>query len=167
MMKQLSMLLSMLSISLSVSAQQEIQLDIGKGELITLSRPANTIMIADPDIANFQLPAPNKLFLFGKEAGITDLYAIDNHGNTVFEAEIAVAQNESNLQTMLDQAFGENKVAVRTTPNNVILSGNVYSPREAANIAGFVEGNIEDPESLVNQLTVTMPTQVNISFAFC
>ncbi|CAA0084965.1 Type II secretion system protein D [BD1-7 clade bacterium] len=159
-------ILAVLQATTTIAAEKTINMHVSEGQLLTLDRDAATVMIADPGVANFQLPAPKKLFLFGKQAGTTNVFVLNINGDTIFSGVISVRESEVRLQRILDTAFPGSGVKVTSTENNVVLSGSVYSPRKAADMVGFVESHLSDPESLINQLKVTMPTQVNIRLRF-
>ena len=72
-----------------------LELSISEGYLINLPSNAKTIFIANPNIASYQVPAANKIFVFGRQAGSTNLYALDNSGSVIFSEKIKVQHNIS------------------------------------------------------------------------
>src|SRR5580693_274356 len=48
---------------------QEIHLELSTGQLIDLPQPAKNVFIADPAIADLQVPSPRNVFIFGKKTG--------------------------------------------------------------------------------------------------
>ena len=56
---------------------EPITLDVSKGIIIRLDRPCSSVFVADPDIADVQLKSPTVLYIMGKGAGETTIYAVD------------------------------------------------------------------------------------------
>lgn len=60
-----------------------VALAVGGGRLLKLDRPASTVFVAEPQIADIQTPSANRLFVFGKKPGRTTLFALNSAGNQV------------------------------------------------------------------------------------
>ncbi len=65
-------------IGLPVSARPQgaVTLDVSQGKLIVLPAPATNVFIADPAVADVQVANADHVFVFGKKAGRTSLYAL-------------------------------------------------------------------------------------------
>ena len=53
-------------------------LEVNKGGLVRLDRPAATVFVANPEISDVQVKSPLLIYLIGKRAGQTTLYAVDD-----------------------------------------------------------------------------------------
>jgi pilus assembly protein CpaC len=67
-----------------------ISLDVSKGVLISLERPADTVFVADPTIADVQIKSPKLIYLYGKEPGDTSLYAVDADQKVMLSRPVSV-----------------------------------------------------------------------------
>ena len=70
-----------------------IVLPVSSGTLIQSSRPLTNVFVANPDVANVQVPDQgNKdlIFVFGKAPGKTSLYAIGSDGSVVLSETVEV-----------------------------------------------------------------------------
>jgi pilus assembly protein CpaC len=140
-----------------------IALEAGKGMLIRLSGPANTVFIANPDVADVTIKTPSLVYLIAKAPGETVLYAVDADDRVLLNAPVHVDHDLSRVRRSLSSiAPGEN-VAVSSVDNSLVLNGSVSSAGRAekvrslaASIAGETKGTV------VNRLGVTTPNQVNI-----
>jgi pilus assembly protein CpaC len=140
-----------------------ISLEAGKGMLIRLSSPANTVFIANPEVADVTIKTPSLIYLIAKTPGETVLYAVDAEDRVLLNAPVLVEHDLSRVRRGLTSiAPGEN-VAVSSVDNSLVLNGSVSSAGRAekvrslaASIAGETKG------SVVNRLGVTTPNQVNI-----
>ncbi len=152
--------------AVNTQAAEQLTLAIGEARLVNLPAQGKAVMVGSPEVADFQLPADNKLFVFAKAVGKTTLYVLDRKKATIYSAEIVVTQDARRFQALLDTAYENNQVKVIAADENLILRGEVYSAAEAASMAALVEAQLENPDQLINQLKVTMPTQVNIRLKF-
>lgn len=148
-------------------AQQRLKLKVSEGKLINLPRNAKAVLIADPEIANFQLPAPDKLYVFGKQAGNTSVLVLDAARNVSYQAHIAVSHDAAELQALVKQAKPElQDIAITSSPKQIVVSGSVRTPREADQLMALVEGYVDlaekAPQQVVNQLSITQSNQVHV-----
>jgi Flp pilus assembly secretin CpaC len=69
--------LALVVISGTAQADTEVTLEVNAGKTVTLARPATTIFVANPEIADVQAPANGaSFFVFGKAAGRTSVFAL-------------------------------------------------------------------------------------------
>lgn len=159
---------SIVSLTISCAAIAGIELatvnmDAGKGRLINLSRNAKAVMIANDEIADFQLAAPDKLYLIAKIPGQTSLTVLDNKREVIYQATITVSANLQVMAELLNRIFpNEKDVHLSIALDKVIVRGKVRSPRTAENIISLLQGYVTKPEAVINQLQITMPTQVHV-----
>ncbi|MCD9472997.1 pilus assembly protein N-terminal domain-containing protein, partial [Photobacterium phosphoreum] len=66
-----------LLLALCVGPVMALNLAIGSGHLITLEGEAATVFVADPEIADVQMRSAGAILVFGRRAGTTTLYALD------------------------------------------------------------------------------------------
>ncbi|HER25627.1 MAG TPA: type II and III secretion system protein family protein, partial [Rhodospirillales bacterium] len=137
-------------------------LEASKGRLVRLESPAATVFVADPEIANIQVKSPSLIYLLGKKAGETTLYAVDSKERILANVEIRVVYNVSRLQNIIDRLHPG--AGVRITPINgsMVIEGGVSSATEAENIRRLVAGFTGDEKLVVNRLAITGPNQVNL-----
>jgi pilus assembly protein CpaC len=140
-----------------------IVIEAGKGTLVRLPRPASTVFIANPDVADVQVKSPSLIYVTAKAPGQTALYAVDAEDRVLLNSPVRVEHDLSRVRQSLSSiAPGEN-VAVSSVDNSLVLSGRVSSAGRAetvrslaASIASETRGNV------VNRLSVATPNQVNI-----
>src|SRR5437870_1772421 len=140
-----------------------IVLEASKGPLIRLPRPASTVFIANPDIADVQIKSPALIYISAKSPGETVLYAVDSDDHVMLNSPVRVDHDLSRVRQSLSAiAPGEN-VTVSSVDNSLILNGDVSSAARAekvrslaAAIAGETKGTV------VNRMAVATPNQVNI-----
>ena len=140
-----------------------IVLQVSKGTLIRLPAPANTVFVANSDIADVTIKTPSLVYVTAKAPGETVLYAVDAGDHVLLNSIVRVDHDLSRVrESMQAIAPGEN-VSVSSVDNSLVLSGKVSSAARAeklrsmaASIAGETKGNV------VNRMSVITPNQVNI-----
>ncbi len=139
-----------------------IKLDGNKGELVRLSRPAATVFIADPDIADVQVKSPRLIYVFGKKPGETTLYAVDAQEQVLLSRTISVTQNLAGLRDALKRMLPDAAIDASSVDGTIVLSGSVSNARDADEARKLARQLVKDDASLVNHLSVTAPNQVQL-----
>jgi len=141
---------------------QLISLASGKGVILRLDRPAGNIFVADPQIADIQVKSPTIIYLVGKAAGTTTLFALDKQDNVLINSPIEVHADAADLQRALNQLVPGNRVQARPVDNSIVLQGDIKSPAQGADIQQIAARYVPDPKQLVNNMQLTAPNQVNL-----
>jgi len=139
-----------------------IAVDVSKGVLISLDRPADTVFVADPSIADVQVKSPKLIYLFGKEPGDTSLYAVDADQKVLLSRPVSVSRNVGPLQAALTKLQPGSGVHVSTVDKSLVLTGNVSSASAAEEVKHLAGAFVSDDKQLVNRITVDRPYQVNL-----
>ncbi|MDE2227734.1 MAG: type II and III secretion system protein family protein [Alphaproteobacteria bacterium] len=141
---------------------QLISLASGKGVILRLDRPAGNIFVADPKIADIEVKSPTIIYLVGKAAGTTTLFALDKEDHVLINSPIEVHADAVDLQRALNQLVPGTKVAVRPVDNSIVLEGPVKSPAEGEDIRQIAARYVPDPKQLVNNMQLVAPNQVSL-----
>lgn len=145
-----------------------VDITVSEGTLIQLKTKAKTIFVANPEIANYQIPTSDKIFIFGLKPGITNLYALDAKGNVIFEDKIKVQHNTVDLNSQINTLYPQARVEAISNNGQLLLKGTVPTALIAANVMELAKSylvvNTDNQKMLepINQLSVTLPNQVNI-----
>ena len=141
-----------------------LSVERGKGVLLRLPRAASTIFVADPDTLDFQTKSPSLIYVLGKAAGETVLYAVDAAGAVLYAGRIRVTQNLAGLRDAMARTLPNDAVTVEAAGSAILLSGSVLSAAHAADAAAIAAQFIDAKkgESVINLLTVAAPAQVNL-----
>src|SRR5687768_12404328 len=79
----------------------EIVLSIGRGQLVTLPGRMADIFVANDAIADVQVKSAGQLYVFGKGAGETTVYASNAAGAVIWSATVRVGSNIDSVDQML------------------------------------------------------------------
>src|SRR3546814_19281216 len=111
-----------------------------QGRLIRLCRPAAGVCIADPEIADVQVKSPQIIYIFGKTAGETSLYAVDQDDKVIVGMPITVTHNLDRLREAIAAASLGVKVNVRSPGASPVVEGMVRESLDAEEGLGGVCG---------------------------
>src|SRR5580698_3470058 len=87
------------------AAPLPLNVTIDHGVPLTLSAPAASVFIANPDIADVQVMSPSAIMIFGKRTGETTFMATDGTGNTLAQYTVVVVEDLVPLRQELDAAI--------------------------------------------------------------
>jgi pilus assembly protein CpaC len=145
-----------------------IVLEVGKGTLIRLPRPANTVFVANPDIADVQIKSPTLVYVSAKAPGQTVIYAVDGNDAVLLNAAVRVDFDLSQFHQSLERLAPGNAISVTQVDSSLVLSGAVATAGQAEKIrtlATAVTGGVKGSE-VINRLSVATPNQVNLQVRF-
>ena len=144
------------------SARGGVQVGVGSGRLVRLGRPATTVFVADPQIADVQTAAADRLFVFGKKPGRTTLFALDDRGEPIVSWQVQVEPEQAALNGRAGAEAGSGAVSMATTPEGAVLSGRVPDPATAARLAALAGSSAGAGREVSNQLGVRQSVQENL-----
>ncbi len=150
-----------LGASVLAPSEGNLLIEVNKGTLIRLDRPASEVFIANPEIADVQVKSNRVIYIFGRAQGETSFYALDKDDRTIFSSNVTVTRNLSALRTAYTRLLPGAPVKVVMLGQLVVLEGNVGSPAEAA-MAEQLARSILLTDQVMNSVNVLQPTQVNL-----
>ena len=76
-------------------ADTGIQVVMNQAKIVTLARPADTIVIGNPAIADASVQDPTTVVLTGKGFGVTNLVILDSEGAPVVDEQVFVTRGDA------------------------------------------------------------------------
>lgn len=141
---------------------REIKIYVSNGELIELSAPAAKVFVADPNIADIQIPAPDRVFIYGKKPGRTAFFALKPDGTKSDIFDVKVTYNTADLERFLRVEAGDLQVYIQETPQGVLLGGVVPTAEIAERVRTIAARLAGEGNPLINTLRLSGSTQVSI-----
>ena len=114
----------------SARPSETLNLSQNTGTLVRLSSPMSDLFVANDAIADVQVRSSTQLYVFGKAAGETTVYATDKSGRVVYAANVRVGTNLGSVDEMLRLAMPEASIQATPMNNLVLLTGTVSSPTD-------------------------------------
>ena len=152
--------------TVSAAPTSTVQLGTGRGRQVNLARPISDIFVADDKIADVQVRSPTQLYLFGKTAGETTVYATSKSGAIVYSATVRVGNNIDSIGQMLTLAMPDAHIVATPMNGLVLLTGTVATPDDAAEAERLVQAYVGDATKVLMRLKSATPLQVNLQVKF-
>jgi len=113
-MRRLLILLPMLLVFASLSARAEDRLDVTwrQARVVRLAKPATSVIVGDPTVADVTLDDPNTLVVFGKAPGETNIVVLSGSQEMLFDWPLVVSPTNEGHVTVLDAATAPAPVEV-------------------------------------------------------
>src|SRR6185437_16235668 len=125
-------------------------------------RPCSSVFVADPDIADVQLKSPTVLYIMGKGAGQTTIYAVDQQDAVLLNSVVSVQQDVGRLQRDIRQIDPSGKVRAKAVDDSIVLEGTVADAAQGDDIRKIAARYVANPAQLVNKLKVDAPNQIDL-----
>ncbi len=135
-------------------------LSIGEGRLIRFQGTAKTVFVADPEIADVQVPSEGAVLVMGKRSGQTTLYVLSEGGQTLAQQRVVVRHNIPELTEVLRQRFPSLRLTLESAPGSLMIGGTVPSGEDIDAITRTIKSYLGEKEELINRIAVSSPTQV-------
>lgn len=76
------------------AAEKGIEVRMNQAKIVRLARPANTIVIGEPGIADVSVKDSSTLVLTGKGFGVTNLVVLDSDDNPIMDEMVFVRRSQ-------------------------------------------------------------------------
>jgi pilus assembly protein CpaC len=157
-----ALLAAMLFGTEAMAQRRELRVAVSSAQVVEFPRPARTVFIADPTIADIQVAAPKTVIVFGRKPGQTTLVAIGEDDKPLATIQVVVGYEFADLKRLIQQEVPHADVKVSATQNGVILSGVVPDNDTAEKLRSAAQRFAPDKEAVINRLQVAGPTQINL-----
>lgn len=138
-----------------------VEVERNQAVLVRLDDPVNSVFVADPEIADVQVRSARLIYIFGRGAGETTLFALDSEERVIVSERVRVRHNMSGLQRALATLDPAQPINVEAVDDALVLRGHVSSAEVAEN-ARRIAVQYAGEDNVINRLQVTGPSQVNI-----
>ncbi len=139
-----------------------LSLELHQGRLVRLDRPASSVFVADPEVADVQVKSPQIIYVFGKKPGETSLFAVDGDDRVIAGMPVRVNHNVGRLSAAIRNAIPQGGVTLETVDGSLVMSGTVPSAVAAEEVRRIAAGFVSDENQLINRMRVAAPNQVNL-----
>jgi pilus assembly protein CpaC len=167
-----TLLLMLAVVTAAPAAAQPVQLvsagharmdvEVGKGRLLKLTRNAATVFVADPEIADIQVKSPRLVYVFAKKPGETTVFAVDGGDDVLASVEITVSHNLAKLGGVLESIAPGAGLVLTSVGDQIMIEGVVETASAAEDVRRAAAAAAGDPEKVMLRLGVSAPSQVNL-----
>ena len=145
---------------MAATPSETLNLSQGTGTLVRLSAPMSDVFVANDAIADVQVRSSRQLYIFGKGAGETTIYATAPNGKVVYSSTVRVGSNLGSVSEMLRMAMPEASIQATPMNNLVLLTGTVSSPDDVAEAQRLVQAYVGSTTQVVSRIRSATPLQV-------
>lgn len=150
------------AVSESPVRKVEVNVAVGKAQVLELPAPYTDIMIGNPDTADVLPLTSRSVYVVGKKLGGTTLTAYGPGRRLVAAANVVVAADVETLRQRMREALpDEEGLKVASGNQSIVLSGTASSGAVAGRAAALAESYA--PGQVVNMLSVQGSQQVTLS----
>lgn len=158
--KSLLTLMAILLMATASGIAGSLTLELGKSQILQLDHNVNELFVANPEIADIQLNTPSIAYVFGKKPGLTTVFATNADGKVAIKLDVKVTHNLSDLHQTIKAGFPHEDVKFFSIPQGIVMQGRVTSAVTLKNIEDIAKNYLAPKEQLVNNLSISTPTQV-------
>lgn len=134
---------------------------------IMFARPAATVFIANPEVADVQVLSAKSVMVFGKKAGQTTLIITDDYGKKLAYRSIVITQNLSELRKALRAVIPGSRIKVKSIPNGIVLSGTTTDSSAVEDARRLAARYLPaEGSEIINRIKVEANNQVQIRVRF-
>jgi len=144
----------------TVAPAEEVTLSVGTGRLVQLNGEMADLFVANEGVADVQVRSNTSVYIFGKAAGQTTVYATDRSGRVIYSASVRVGQNLASVDQMLELAMPEANITATPMNGLVLLTGSVAAPTDVEEAQRLVQAFVGESTQVVSRLKTATPQQV-------
>jgi pilus assembly protein CpaC len=150
----------------AVKPTNDVVVAVGSGRMVRLDGTMSDLFVANDSIADVQVRSANQLYIFGKGAGETTVYATNKAGKVVYSANVRVGNNFDSIGGLLNTAMPDARI--QATPMNgvVLLTGTVAAPEDVEEAGRIVQAYVGGDTKIISRLKTATPLQVMLRVRF-
>ncbi|MBX3531800.1 MAG: type II and III secretion system protein family protein [Rhizobiaceae bacterium] len=143
------------SVTSPARGAQRIKLGLNKSVVVDLPADAYDILVANPSVADAVTRTARRIYLFGKQVGETNIFVFGANGEQIASLDLAIERDVSGLQDYLRKYIPNSDITVELLNDNVVLSGTVETPLDAARAAQLAQVFVTGGEATTGQYSQT------------
>lgn len=147
---------SMIKISrVGPGVNRKVKLGLNKAVVIDLPTDAHDILVADPNVADAVTRTSRRLYIFGKQVGQSNVFIFGPGGEELVAIDLEIERDISGLEANLRRFIPESDIKVEIISDNIVLSGTVRTPQDAAQATKLAEIFVKGGEATTRNITST------------
>lgn len=143
-----------------------IDLASGEGRILNFKAPVDSVLVAEPGIADLQVVSPGVIYVFGKAPGQTSLIALGPDGEQLAALSLAVSSGTQAISRPLKAMNPGSTAQISGAGNRVIAKGSVKSVGEATDLNALLSTEGQEFKTAINGAAYEGSAQVNIRVRF-
>ncbi|WP_439814074.1 type II and III secretion system protein family protein [Zavarzinia sp. CC-PAN008] len=143
---------------------RQVTMEVNSAQVVRVREPISEVFVSNPDIVDVQANSANVIYVYAKAPGKAVIYAATAENKVLVNLDVTVIHDISTLREVISSLDPGGNVTVTSLPQAIVLSGSVANATIAENVRAAAQGFLVNStrEQVINRLTVSSPTQVNI-----
>ncbi|MEH6720383.1 MAG: type II and III secretion system protein family protein [Aurantimonas endophytica] len=130
---------------------QPISLGLNKTKVIVLSSDAHDILVANPAVADAVTRDARRIYIFGKQVGQTNIVVFDSQNRQIASIDLRIERDIGGLEASIRKYVPGSEVSVEMLNDNVVLTGSVQTPQDAAKVERLARIYVSGGEATTGQ----------------
>jgi len=151
---------------IAAGAGGSIALASGEGRILHFVAPVDTVLVAEPNVADLQVVSPGTLYILGKAPGNTSLIALGSDGQQLASLSLAVSSASQAVTAPMQALHPGNAAQISGAGNRLIAKGTVGSVAEATDLNALLNPQGQGFQSAINTTEYAGSAQVNLRVRF-
>lgn len=152
--------------NVDAGGEQGLTLETGQGRILRFGEPAESVFVADPEIADVQIVSPGVIYLFGKAQGDTNLIVLGADERTQASMRLQVRNGSRAVNQALQGAGGGAPIVLRMAGNQLVAEGESADVDSAIAIQSTLESHTPEEGRALDATTYQGSTQINLRVRF-
>ena len=132
-----------------------IKLGLNKSVVVDLPQDAYDILVANPAVADAVTRTARRIYLFGKQVGETNVFVFGANGQQIASLNLDIERDVTGLVGYLKRYIPDSDIKVELLNDNVVLSGTVQTPLDAARAVQLATAFVTGGEATTGQYSQT------------
>lgn len=151
---------------IAAGAGGTLNLASGEGRILHFVAPVDSVLVAEPNVADLQVVSPGTIYIFGKAPGNTSLIALGNDGKQLASLTLSVSSGSQAVSAPMQQLHPGNGAQISGAGNRLIAKGTVGSVAEATDLNALLNPQGQGFQSAINTTEYNGSAQVNLRVRF-
>ncbi|MGY2231310.1 type II and III secretion system protein family protein [Pseudomonas tolaasii] len=151
---------------IAAGAGGSINLASGEGRILHFVASVESVLVAEPNVADLQVVSPGTLYIFGKAPGTTSLIALGENGKQLASLTLSVSSGTQGVTAPMQELHPGNRAQITGAGNRLIAKGTVGSVAEATDLNALLNPQGQGFQSAINTTEYNGSAQVNLRVRF-
>ena len=138
----------------------------GTGSVVELSRPASSLFVGDPSVADVRVVSGQTLFLAGLAPGTTNVFALDFEDELIATYRVRVVANNEEARATLGSAIPNSALRIDSNEDTAIIQGRARTLDEALAVLDARRSLGGSGRTIVDRSEFKGGTQVSLKVRF-
>lgn len=140
-------------------AHKRLKLGLNKAIVVDLPADAHDILVSDPSLADAVTRTSRRIYLFGKTVGQTNIFIFGENGQEIVSLDLEIERDIAGLEENLSRFIPESNIKVEIVSDNVVLTGTVRTPQDAAQAERLSSAFLKGGEATTRNQTASGGSQ--------